>query len=136
MTVNIEDAKDLVKISSETNRAFMVNNSANWRKQSIKTQELVSSGSIGEIRHASIVFHAALQSLFNDKKNIGWNEPTGEMLGNGFGWGQLSHPLAWFFMVSGLTPSKVFTFNGKSQFTQADMFNACSILCTNGATVS
>eukprot|EP01047_Picozoa_sp_COSAG01_P076234 COSAG01_NODE_13324_length_1601_cov_1.193742_1_plen_194_part_00 len=58
------------------------------------------------------------------------------MLGNGFGWGQLAHPFAWLFMVSGLTPAKVFSFNGKGTKTPADMFDAASILCTNGATIS
>merc|ERR1712029_824397 len=58
------------------------------------------------------------------------------MVGNGFGWGQLSHSFAWLFMVSGLTPASVFSFNGLSRKTPADMYDAVSILCTNGATVS
>ena len=74
--------------------------------------------------------------LFDDVNNPGWNEPSGSMLGNGFAWGQLAHPLAWLWMVTGLTPAEVFSFNGKGTRTQADMYDACSILCTNGATVS
>ena len=31
---------------------------------------------------------------------------------------------------------QVFSFNGKGDVTPADMFDAVSILCTNGATVS
>jgi len=97
---------------------------------------MVSSGKIGDIKHGSVLFHGPLQAVFDDPSNKGWNEPTGSMVGNGFAWGQLSHPLAWFFMVSGLTPLSVFAFNGKGDKTEADMFNAVSILCTNGATVS
>lgn len=136
MTVDIDEARELLEKSSQTNKAFMVNNSANWRNGSIKCKELIDSNKIGEIRHATILFHGPTHFVFNNPIMKSWNEPSGKMLGNGHGWGQLSHPLAWFFMVSGLTPSQVFTFNGLSKASGSDMFNACSILCTNGATVS
>ena len=68
---------------------------------------MVADGDIGEIRHATVLFHTPLAWVFDDPANVGWNEPTGTMLGNGFGWGQLAHPLAWLYMVSGLTPVKV-----------------------------
>jgi predicted dehydrogenase len=97
---------------------------------------LARAGDIGEIKHASVVFHTSLGWVFNDPVNKGWNEASGGMLGNGFGWGQLAHPLSWLFMVSSLTPTKVFSFNGKSSTTPADMYDSVSILCSNGATVS
>ena len=134
MTVDIGEAQDLVALAEASDRAFMVNNTANWREKTRRAMEMVPE--IGTIRHASVLFHTPLAWVFDDASNVGWNEPSGNMLGNGFGWGQLAHPLAWLFMVSGLTPSQVFSFNGKGSKTQADMFDACSILCTNGATVS
>ena len=136
MTVDVGQAKDLVALAAASKTAFMVNNTANWRAQTCKAQKIVQAGDIGEIRHGSVVFHTPLAWVFDDPSNVGWNEPSGSMLGNGFGWGQLAHPLAWLFMVSGLTPEKVFSFNGKGSKTAADMFDACSVLCTNGATVS
>ena len=39
-------------------------------------------------------------------------------------------------MVSGLTPAKVFTFAGHSDKTGADIYDAITILCENGATVT
>eukprot|EP01043_Picozoa_sp_COSAG02_P030048 COSAG02_NODE_1900_length_10458_cov_4.285838_4_plen_394_part_00 len=136
MTVDIDEAKDLVAKAAATDKVFMVNNTANWREKTRQAQTIVASGDIGEIRHASVLFHAPLSWVFNDPGNKGWNEPSGTMTGNGFGWGQLAHPFAWLFMVSGLTPAKVFSFNGKGTETPADMYDSCSILCTNGATVT
>ena len=136
MTVDVGQARELLELAAASKTVFMVNNTANWRAQSRRAQQIVRAGDIGEIRHASVLFHAPLAWVFDDPSNVGWNEPSGTMLGNGFGWGQLAHPLAWLLMVSGLTPEKVFSFNGKGSKTRADMFDACSILCTNGATVS
>jgi predicted dehydrogenase len=136
MTVDINEAKDLVAKAAATDKVFMVNNTANWREKTRQAQAIVAAGDIGEIRHASVLFHAPLSWVFNDPENKGWNEPSGTMTGNGFGWGQLAHPLAWLYMVSGLTPAKVFSFNGKGTETPADMYDSCSILCTNGATVT
>ena len=136
MTVDINQAKDLVAKAAATDKAFMVNNTANWREKTRRAQAMVAAGDIGEIRHGSVLFHAPLSWVFNDPAKRGWNEPSGTMTGNGFGWGQLAHPLAWFYMVSGLTPARVFSFNGKGTETPADMYDSCSILCTNGATVS
>jgi predicted dehydrogenase len=137
MTVDVGQAQELLALATASpGLAFMVNNTANWRAQSRRAQRYVRDGAIGEVRHASVLFHTPLAWVFNDATNTGWNEPSGGMLGNGFGWGQLAHPLAWLFMVSGLTPAKVFSFAGKGTATAADMFDSVSILCTNGATVS
>jgi predicted dehydrogenase len=136
MTVDIDEAKDLLRLANKSKKCFMVNNTANWRAQTLKAQQMVADGDIGAIRHATVLFHTPLAWVFDDPANVGWNEPTGAMLGNGFGWGQLAHPLAWLYMVSGLTPVKVFSFNGMGQRTKADMFDAVSILCSNGATVT
>lgn len=136
MTVDIDEAKELYSTARDANVTFMVNNTANWRPQAVQARSIVESGALGELRHGSIVFHASTQAVFNDPTLTGWNEPSGNMVGNGFAWGQAAHPLAWFWMVSQLTPAEVFSFHGKATKTNADMFDACSILCTNGATVS
>ena len=136
MTVDIDEAKDLAQRAASSDLTFMVNNTANWREKTLMAEKMVSSGKVGEIKHATVLFHGPLQAVFDDPMNKSWNEPSGGMIGNGFAWGQLAHPLAWFFMVSGLTPANVFAFNGKGTRTPADMYNAVAIECTNGATVS
>jgi len=136
MTTDIEEAKELLAMVQETGCIFMVNNTANWRLKTKQATQMVAAGKIGEIRHGSMLFHTPLAWVFEDPANKGWNEPSGKMLGNGFGWGQLSHSFAWIYMVSGLTPAKVFSFNGMSSKTSADMYDAVSVLCTNGATIS
>ena len=136
MTVDIDEAKDLVAVSRRAGKTFMVNNTANWRPQTVEAMGVVESGALGTLRHATVVFHAPTQAVFDDPINVGWNEPSGRMVGNGFAWGQLAHPLAWLWMVSGLTPEKVFSFNGKGTNTAADMYDACAIRCVGGATVS
>lgn len=136
MTTDLEEAKGLAKKTISSGKIFMVNNTANWRPKTRTAHEMVHRGDIGEIKHASIVFHAPLSFIFEDPDNVGWNEPSGTMVGNGFGWGQLSHTFGWLYMVSGLTPTKVFTFAGHSQNTGADIYDAITILCDNGATVT
>ena len=48
-----------------------------------------------------------------------------------YGWGQMSHSLAWAYEVSGLAPSKVFAFDGKSD-AGVDYFDAATVRCSNG----
>merc|ERR1711933_293686 len=97
---------------------------------------MVARGDIGEVKHASLFFATPLGFLFEDPAQKGWVEPEGSMLGNGFGWGQMAHTFGWFFMVSGLVPETVFTFMGKSDKSGADVYDAVTIRCTNGATVT
>lgn len=114
----------------------MVNNTANWRKQAHQAQQIVERGDIGDIRHAMVMFATPLGFLFNDPTQEGWVKPTGNMLGNGFAWGQLAHTFGWLWMVSGLKPTEVFAYMGKAEKTEADVFDSASIRCMNGATIS
>lgn len=136
------DLKEALELTEEAERhtaggkLFMVNNTANWRASTKLAQEMVSRGDIGEVRHASIFFATPLGFLFEDPEQTGWVKPSGSMIGNGFGWGQFAHTFGWFYLVSGLEPQTVFAFTGKSDKSGADIFDAVTILCTNGATVS
>ena len=62
----------------------------------------MAAGEIGDVRHVNCYMGSPLASLFNDPNAGGWVKPTGAAGMNGFGWGQLSHTLAWTFQVSGL----------------------------------
>jgi hypothetical protein len=55
------------------------------------------------------------------KKVKSWNEPSGSMLGNGFGWGQMAHPLAWLFRVTSLQPLTVSCVMSHCRETGADI---------------
>jgi len=78
---------------------------------------------------------SALLWLFDNPENVGWNKPHGDMLGNGFGWGQLSHTLAWVYMVAELVPKSVYCEMVYSEKTGADLYDSAIIRCTNGATI-
>eukprot|EP00814_Leptocylindrus_danicus_P013456 CAMPEP_0116011052 /NCGR_PEP_ID=MMETSP0321-20121206/4350_1 /TAXON_ID=163516 /ORGANISM="Leptocylindrus danicus var. danicus, Strain B650" /LENGTH=390 /DNA_ID=CAMNT_0003480235 /DNA_START=643 /DNA_END=1815 /DNA_ORIENTATION=+ len=117
-------------------RAFMVNHSANFRKQAILAKSLVDSGALGSIRHVTAFMGSPLIWIFDNPKNSAWNEPSGSMLGNGFAWGQSSHILAFLYLVTGLQPSRVFCTMNHSEKTGADIAHAASIMCECGATVS
>jgi len=136
MTTDLPEAYKLTKAANEKGKIFMVNNTANWRKQAHQAQQMVERGDIGEIRHALVMFATPLGFIFNDPTQEGWVKPTGSMIGNGFAWGQLAHTFGWLWMVSGLKPKEVFAFMGKAQKTEADVYDSASILCENGATVS
>ena len=58
------------------------------------------------------------------------------MLGNGFGWGQMSHPLAWVLRVTGLVPTVVTCVMSVSENSGADLYNSATIRCEGGATIS
>ena len=89
----------------------------------------------------SAFFASPLSWIFYDPANTGWNEPddSGEMLGNGFAWGQSSHLLAWIYHVAGsnnLIPTRVYCAMTTSERTGADVSHAATVVCNNGATFS
>lgn len=76
-----------------------------------------------------------LQELFEDPNSGSWIRlPNGEM--SGFGWGQLSHTLAWVLLVTGVVPETVFCFMTPSTKSGADIYNAGSIRCSDGCLIS
>jgi predicted dehydrogenase len=109
--------------------AFMVNNTANWQPQVRLAAEAVAGGRIGDVEHVMCCMHSPLLWLFDDPSNEGWTAPTGGMAGNGFGWGQLSHLLAWVFEVTKLEPTQAFATMTHSAHSGADMTDAAVIRC-------
>lgn len=137
MTTDVREAEALLRAVQKSNkRLFMVNNTANWTRQTRKAFEWVSTGRIGTVQHVNCYMGNVLQWLLEDPANAGWCVPSGTMLGNGFAWGQLSHTLAWVIKVSGLTPMSVYADMNYSEVTGADMYNAAIIRCTSGAIIS
>jgi len=106
MTVDVAEARDLAAkaAAASPQQVFMVNNTANFRDKCFEARRLVEAGELGEIHHVLCVMYSPLMFLFDDPANTGWVQATGSMLqpdgsGNGFGWGQLSHVLAWVLKV-------------------------------------
>ena len=61
-----------------------------------------------------------------------WADPA---RAGGYGWGQMSHSLAWLLYVSDLTLDSLYAMDGKSK-TGVDFYDAAVARATNGATVS
>lgn len=137
-TTNVHQAKELhdmivAQQQSQNSFYFGINHSANFRTQAqVARQLIVEQGTIGDIRHITAFMSSALSWIFDDPSQVGWNEPASDMLGNGFGWGQSSHLLAWIYHVCGpqnLVPTEVFCAMNHSKTTGADVSHAATILC-------
>eukprot|EP00929_Paragymnodinium_shiwhaense_P083062 TRINITY_DN44101_c0_g1_i1.p1 TRINITY_DN44101_c0_g1~~TRINITY_DN44101_c0_g1_i1.p1 ORF type:complete len:632 (+),score=86.76 TRINITY_DN44101_c0_g1_i1:164-2059(+) len=135
MTTEPKEAVELAHCAANSPGVFMVNNSANWRQQAKRAHDLVKGGSIGKVKHVQCYMGSALLWLFDNPENVAWVKPSGSMVGNGFGWGQSSHTLAWALLVSGLQPERVFCTMGHSEKTGADMFLTAMVFCKGGATM-
>ena len=120
---------------------FMVNNTANYREQYFQAKAMVDSGELGDIHHVLCVMYSPLLFLFDDPANTGWVKATGTMLqedgsGNGFGWGQASHVLAWVLGAANLKVDEVTAITHRSERSGADITDAALVRCRNGCSIS
>ena len=135
MTTDPTEARLLHALVQQTGKIFMVNNTANWREQTRIATSWVAEGRLGRIQHVSCGMASPLLWLFDEPGNDGWCVPSGTMVGNGFGWGQLSHSLAWVLRVTGLVPSTVYAEMSHSERTGADLFDCAIVRCDGGASI-
>lgn len=137
MATCVREARELAEAAAAASgRAFMVNNTANWRPQARVARECVASRQLGEVLHVACWMHAPLLFLFDNPENVGWTQPSGAMVANGFGYGQLSHLLAWVLHVSDLEPVEAYATMAASASSGADIADAVVIRCANGASIS
>ena len=137
LCTDVEEAKLLYEATLNYDKIFQINNSANWRPKCQKIYEIITNEKkLGEIKLIHAYFGVNLGFLFEDPMAYGWHQKTGNMIGNGLGWGQLSHTLSFLYQVTNLTPQKAFAFISISEITAADIFSSITIQCTNGATIS
>lgn len=118
-----------------------MNNTANFRDKCFDARRLVADGELGPIHHVLCVMYSPLMFLFDDPANDGWVKPSGSMVqpdgsGNGFGWGQLSHVMAWVLHVGGLEVEEVTAITHRSEKSGADLTDACLIKCKDGTSIS
>lgn len=105
LTADVAEAQALFALSqARPTQAFLLNNTANWQPGTIAAFEACQAGKLGSIRHVNAVFAAPLEWLFGG--DTWWAKPSGTMIGNGFGWGQLSHTFAWLFKVTDTAPMR------------------------------
>jgi len=133
MTTDIEDAinlYNLVEAETDGDSQFWINHSANYRVQTTIARKAIASSRLGQIRHVTAYFASPLKWIFFDPANEGWNKPTGNMIGNGFGWGQSSHLLAFIFhILPEIEPKNVFCRMTHSKATGADVTHSATIEC-------
>ncbi|KAG7343025.1 oxidoreductase family, NAD-binding Rossmann fold domain containing protein [Nitzschia inconspicua] len=140
MTTDIKDAVNLFRLVHEkenrefTNRSggsqFWLNHTANYREQTRLAREIIVSGRLGKIRHVTASFASPLKWIFNDPGNDGWSKPNGNMIGNGFAWGQSSHLLAFLFhILPNCDPKSVHCRMSLSKETGADIAHSATIEC-------
>jgi predicted dehydrogenase len=119
----------------QSRKEFFINHTANYRHQALAARQAVQNH-VGKLRYISISMVSALSWIFDNPANIGWNETTtsssnNKMLGNGFGWGQVSHVLAWMvYVCPQLVPWRVVScYMIHSETTSADVAVSATILC-------
>ena len=132
MTTDLAEADALTKTALRCDKIFMLNNTANFRPSAEKVHDLIKS-ELGKIQSVKCYMAAALLWLFENPENVGWIKATGSMKGNGFGWGQMSHALAWLYFVTNLEPQMVFCSMSYSEKTGADISDMAIIQCADGA---
>jgi predicted dehydrogenase len=116
----------------------------NFRGYTDKATEIVAKGRIGEVRHIVCQMASALADLFAGEPMIEtrdhlfrppastWADPR---QAGGYGWGQMSHSLAWIYRVADVVPESVFAMTGKSP-TGVDYYDAAVVRMANGATMA
>ncbi|MCY4461038.1 MAG: Gfo/Idh/MocA family oxidoreductase [Albidovulum sp.] len=144
MATSGADARAIVDAAAAAGKQVMVPCGWNFSYFTRNAADLVAGGAIGEVRHVVCVMAAALGDLFAGEPMLEtadhlfrpppstWADP--EKAG-GFGWGQMSHSLAWVVRVTGLRADSAFCLAAKSP-TGVDYFDAAAARMANGATLS
>ena len=138
MTTDVEEARMLAEAAAvhvAAGKYFAINNTANWRGECRLAAEAIAAGRIGKVQHVMARMHSPLLWLFDDPANEGWISTSGNMLGNGFGWGQLSHMFVWILAVTQLQPSRVFAHMSHSSRSGADLHDAAIVDCEGGGAI-
>ena len=133
-----------IAAAAAAGKSVLVPCGLNFTNYTARAAQIVGDGRIGEVRHCVCQMGSALDDLFSGEPMLEtadhmyrppastWADP--EKAG-GYGWGQMSHSLAWLFRVSDLTFDSVYCMHGKSK-TGVDFYDAAVARATNGATVS
>ena len=144
MATSAEDGWAIADAASKAGKQVLVPTGMNFEWFSAKAAGWVCDGRIGDVRHAVCQMGSALSDLFAGEPMVEtvdhmyrppastWADPK---KAGGYGWGQLSHALAWLFYVSGLRAERAYCMVGRSP-TGVDFYDAATARATNGATIA
>lgn len=142
MATTSADGWAIAAAARKADKSVIVPCGLNFTAFTEKAASLIRDGRIGKVRHAVCQMGSALEDLFAGEPMLEtkdhlfrpppstWADPQ---RAGGYGWGQLSHALAWLFYVADLRVESIFAFDGKSK-TDVDMYDAAAGRTTNGAT--
>lgn len=137
MTATTADARALVAAAQGAGAELLVPCGWNFRWYSEKAAEMVAAGVVGDVQHVVCHMASSLEDLFAGRTDASskatWADKT---RAGGYGWGQMSHSLAWVFQVSGLKPESVYCVSGQAPETGVDYYSAAAVRCRSGATIS
>jgi predicted dehydrogenase len=144
MATSAEDGRAIAMAALAAGREVLVPCGMNFTSFSAEAARFVRDGRIGTIRHAVCQMGSALEDLFAGEPMLEtrehlfrppastWADPA---RAGGYGWGQMSHSLAWLLYVADFGLSSLFAMDGKSK-SGVDFYDAAVARATNGATVS
>lgn len=144
MATSAADARAIAAAASRAERQVMVPTGLNFTGWTARAKAWVAEGRIGEVRHAVCQMGSPLDDLMAGKPMLEtadhlfrppastWADPK---KAGGYGWGQMSHSLAWLAWVTDLGYEGLFAMDVKSP-TGVDYYDAAAGRLTNGATVS
>jgi predicted dehydrogenase len=144
MATSSVDARAIVREASKAGRQVLIPCGWNFRDYTDRATKIVANGRIGEVRHIVCQMASALGDLFAGQPMIEttdhlfrppastWADPR---QAGGYGWGQMSHSLAWIYRVAEVVPESVFAIAGKSP-AGVDYYDAAVVRMANGATMA
>ncbi len=144
MATSSVDARAIVREASKAGKEVLIPCGWNFRNYTDRAAEIVAEGRIGKVRHIVCQMASALGDLFAGQPMIEttdhlfrppastWADPR---QAGGYGWGQMSHSLAWIYRVAEVVPESVFAMAGKSP-TGVDYYDAAVVRMANGATMA
>jgi predicted dehydrogenase len=144
MATRAADGRAIAAAARAADRQVLVPTGTNFTAFTARAADWVRTGRIGAVRHAVCQMGSALEDLFAGEPMV---ETAGAMFrppastwadpnkAGGYGWGQMSHSLAWLVHVADLTFESVYCMDGKSR-SGVDFYDAACARATNGATVA
>ena len=144
MATTAADGRAIAAAAEAAGREVLVPTGLNFADHSLRAAEMVAAGRIGTVRHAVCQMGSALDDLFAGQPMLEtadhlfrppastWADPK---KAGGYGWGQMSHSLAWLIFVTGLRFESLYALAGKSP-SGVDYYDAAAGRAVGGATVS
>ncbi len=144
MATNAADGRRIAAAARRAGREVLVPCGLNFTSYTARARAWAGGGKLGRIRHAVCQMGSALHDLFAGQPMLEtadhmyrpppstWADPA---RAGGYGWGQMSHALAWLLYVSDLRIESVYCAVGRSP-AGVDFYDAAVGRAACGATVS